>query len=156
MKKSNFQNLIKKLDQHFIPNQIGYDQNECLIVGKICDQSSEEMIGRILSKENLNYSIKHQNAKTYLRLSYTEKDILIKIPKISKTHWALFYLTVFTTLLAGALMQGANIVLNPLSILKGVPFSLTLLLILGTHEFGHYYYAQKHNEIGRASCRERV
>ncbi len=145
MKKSNFQNLIKKLDQHFIPNQIGYDQNECLIVGKICDQSSEEMIGRILSKENLNYSIKHQNAKTYLRLSYTEKDILIKIPKISKTHWALFYLTVFTTLLAGALMQGANIVLNPLSILKGVPFSLTLLLILGTHEFGHYYYAQKHN-----------
>ena len=145
MKKSNFQNLIKKLDQHFISNQIGYDQNECLIVGKICDQSSEEMIGRILSKENLNYSIKHQNAKTYLRLSYTEKDILIKIPKISKTHWALFYLTVFTTLLAGALMQGANIVLNPLSILKGVPFSLTLLLILGTHEFGHYYYAQKHN-----------
>ena len=95
--------------------------------------------------KNLNYSIKHQNAKTYLRLSYTEKDILIKIPKISKTHWALFYLTVFTTLLAGALMQGANIVLNPLSILKGVPFSLTLLLILGTHEFGHYYYAQKHN-----------
>ena len=48
MKKSNFQNLIKKLDQHFIPNQIVYDQNECLIVGKICDQSSEAMIGKII------------------------------------------------------------------------------------------------------------
>ena len=58
MKKSNFQNLIKKLDQHFIPNQIGYDQNECLIVGKICDQSSEAMIGKILQKENFK-SIKY-------------------------------------------------------------------------------------------------
>ncbi len=54
-------------------------------------------------------------------------------------------LTVFSTLLAGALMQGANVISNPISIFKGMPFSLTLLLILGTHEFGHYYYAQKHN-----------
>ena len=42
-------------------------------------------------------------------------------------------------------MQGANIITNPISIFKGIPFSLTLLFILGTHEFGHYYFAQKHN-----------
>ena len=33
---------------------------------------------------------------------------------------------------------------NPLELLKGIPFSFTLMFILGTHEFGHYYYAQKH------------
>ena len=71
-------------------------------------------------------------------------DILFKIPKISKLHFTLFLLTVISTLLSGALMQGANIISNPLSIIKGFPFSVTLLLILGTHEFGHYYYAQKH------------
>ena len=73
------------------------------------------------------------------------KDIILRIPKISKVHILLFMLTVFSTLLAGALMQGANVISNPISIFKGIPFSLTLLLILGTHEFGHYYYAQKHN-----------
>ena len=73
------------------------------------------------------------------------KDIILRIPKISKVHILLFMLTVFSTLLAGALMQGANVISNPISIFKGMPFSLTLLLILGTHEFGHYYYAQKHN-----------
>ena len=68
-----------------------------------------------------------------------------KNSNISQTHIALFCLTVLTTLLAGAIMQGANIIINPISIFKGIPFSLTLLFILGTHEFGHYYFAQKHN-----------
>ena len=73
----------------------------------------------------------------------TEKVILM-IPKISRIHWILFLLTIFTTLFAGAIMEGAQIYSNPLEIFKGIPFSFTLLFILGTHEFGHYYYAQKH------------
>ena len=65
--------------------------------------------------------------------------------KISISHVILFFLTVITTFLAGAIMQGANILANPTAILQGAPFSVTLMLILGTHEFGHYYCAQKHN-----------
>ena len=71
--------------------------------------------------------------------------MFIKPPKISLTHIILFSLTVLTTLIAGAIMQGVNIFTNPLLISKGVPFSITLMFILGTHEFGHYYFAQKHN-----------
>ena len=73
----------------------------------------------------------------------TEK-VILRIPKIPRIHWILFLLTIFTTLFAGALMEGAQIYSNPLEIFKGIPFSFTLLFILGTHEFGHYYYAQKH------------
>jgi len=73
----------------------------------------------------------------------TEK-VILRIPKISRIHWILFLLTIFTTLFAGAIMEGAQIYSNPLEIFKGIPFSFTLLFILGTHEFGHYYYAQKH------------
>ncbi len=73
----------------------------------------------------------------------TEK-VILRIPKIPRIHWILFLLTIFTTLFAGAIMEGAQIYSNPLEIFKGVPFSFTLLFILGTHEFGHYYYAQKH------------
>ena len=42
-------------------------------------------------------------------------------------------------------MQGADILTDPISIFKGAPFSFTLLLILATHEFGHYYYSYRHN-----------
>ena len=73
----------------------------------------------------------------------TEK-VILRIPKISRIHWILFLLTIFTTLFSGAIMEGAQIYSNPLEIFKGIPFSFTLLFILGTHEFGHYYYAKKH------------
>jgi len=73
-----------------------------------------------------------------------EEQIIFRIPKISRIHWILFLSTIFTTLLAGAMMEGALVFSKPLEIIKGFPFSITLMLILGTHEFGHYYYAQKH------------
>ena len=73
-----------------------------------------------------------------------DEKVILRIPKVPRVHWILFLLTVFTTLLAGAIMEGAQILDNPLDLIKGVPFSFTLMFILGTHEFGHYYYAQKH------------
>ena len=73
-----------------------------------------------------------------------DEKVILRIPKVPRIHWILFLLTVFTTLLAGAIMEGAQILDNPLDLIKGVPFSFTLMFILGTHEFGHYYYAQKH------------
>jgi membrane-associated protease RseP (regulator of RpoE activity) len=72
------------------------------------------------------------------------EKVILRIPKIPRVHWILFLLTIFTTLLSGAIMEGARVFSNPLEIIKGIPFSFTLLFILGTHEFGHYYYARKH------------
>ena len=76
--------------------------------------------------------------------SQIDDKVILRIPTIPRIHLVLFFLTVFTTLLAGALMEGAKILENPVELLKGIPFSFTLMFILGTHEFGHYYYAQKH------------
>ena len=76
--------------------------------------------------------------------SQIDDKVILRIPSIPRIHLVLFFLTVFTTLLAGALMEGAKILENPLELFKGIPFSFTLMFILGTHEFGHYYYAQKH------------
>src|SRR6266852_9092341 len=59
----------------------------------------------------------------------------------------LFVLTVLSTLAAGCLITGSfpfvtfNPFLQPLRLLDGVPFSFTLIAILGTHEFGHYFPA---------------
>ena len=63
---------------------------------------------------------------------------------------ALFLATVVTTtifggMLAASMSQTGRAALSLPTILeKGVPFSLTLLLILGVHEFGHYFQAKRH------------
>ena len=53
-------------------------------------------------------------------------------------HLGLFLGTVVTTVIAGALQQGVNPLETPELLYKGIPFSFTLLLILGAHEMGHY------------------
>ncbi len=58
---------------------------------------------------------------------------------------ALFLATLLCTLLAGALQQNINPLENPWLLWKGIPFSFTLLLILGTHEFGHYFMSKRHH-----------
>lgn len=51
---------------------------------------------------------------------------------------ALFVSTLFTTLLAGALLDGANPLQQPADVARGIPFAFTLIAILLTHEMGHY------------------
>ena len=50
------------------------------------------------------------------------EKVILRIPKISRVHWILFLLTIFTTLLSGAIMEGARVFSNPLEIIKGIPF----------------------------------
>jgi len=56
----------------------------------------------------------------------------------------LFVVTVMSVMLMGALNQGANPLTDPASIVEGIPFAFTLLIILGAHEFGHYFAARHH------------
>jgi membrane-associated protease RseP (regulator of RpoE activity) len=60
-------------------------------------------------------------------------------------HVVLLLATLVTTITAGALQQGVNPLETPDLLYKGIPFSLTLLLILGTHEMGHYLISRKHH-----------
>ncbi|UCE72186.1 MAG: site-2 protease family protein [Nitrospiraceae bacterium] len=65
--------------------------------------------------------------------------------KLTRTHVLLFIATFFTTLMAGALLNGVIPWEEPGRIYLGLPFSLTLLLILGTHELSHYYMSRRHH-----------
>jgi membrane-associated protease RseP (regulator of RpoE activity) len=60
-------------------------------------------------------------------------------------HLLLLLATVGTTILAGAIQQGVNPLKDPWLVYKGIPFSFTLLLILGTHEMGHYLVSRRHH-----------
>jgi membrane-associated protease RseP (regulator of RpoE activity) len=59
-------------------------------------------------------------------------------------HISLFVLTVLSTLLVGAVQTGADLIEEPSKIYKGIPFSLTLMIILLSHELSHYFSSRKH------------
>ncbi|MBN1293260.1 MAG: site-2 protease family protein [Candidatus Latescibacteria bacterium] len=59
-----------------------------------------------------------------------------------RIHILLFTATVFTTTAVGAIMSGSNPFTSFQGFFEGFPFSLTLLCILGVHEFGHYFTAR--------------
>jgi len=68
------------------------------------------------------------------------------VKKVPFLHVALFALTFLSTLVAGALFQkGINIFDEPWRIIEGLPFSMTLMAILLSHELSHYYASKKHN-----------
>ncbi len=59
-------------------------------------------------------------------------------------HLILFVLTILSTLLVGAMQTGADLLKEPGKIYKGIPFSLTLMLILLSHELSHYFTSKRH------------
>jgi len=65
--------------------------------------------------------------------------------KVTPLHIVLFFLTFITTLIAGAMLNGVIPWETPEKIYRGLPFSITLLLILLTHEFSHYFISRRHN-----------
>lgn len=55
----------------------------------------------------------------------------------------LFLTTIATTLLVGSFNRGGNPIRNPADLVLGIPFSFSILLILGTHELGHYFVSRR-------------
>jgi len=76
----------------------------------------------------------------------TLNDIIITMAqKKLLLHILLFGVTFLTTVLAGALQSGVNILEDPEKFYKGIPFSLTLMSILLAHELSHYLASRKHS-----------
>jgi membrane-associated protease RseP (regulator of RpoE activity) len=66
--------------------------------------------------------------------------------KFPLLHLTLFVLTFFSTLIAGAVFQkGINILKEPLRIIEGLPFAMTLMGILLSHELSHFFTSKRHH-----------
>jgi len=80
----------------------------------------------------------------FLRHNNGEDELLALPGVIERTQpriWlpvGLFIATIITVLLTGALYAGVDVERDPWGIFAGLPFALTLLGILFTHEMGHY------------------
>ncbi len=69
----------------------------------------------------------------------------LKTLKTISIHLGLFIVTVMTTIIAGyAWIKGFTGMIEFSDLSLGVPYAFALLLILGTHEFGHYFASLFH------------
>jgi len=67
--------------------------------------------------------------------------------KIKEKTWVnlvLFIATFFTTMICGALMFGVDLINEPLQLFRGLPFTLAIISVLGSHEMAHYVMARYH------------
>jgi membrane-associated protease RseP (regulator of RpoE activity) len=64
--------------------------------------------------------------------------------KIPFIHILLFLLTLLSTLVVGALYAGEDLFSEPYKIYTGIPFAFSLMIILLSHEFSHYFASKKH------------
>ena len=64
--------------------------------------------------------------------------------KVPYLHILLFVATFFTTLTAGAIQKGLDVINEPGRIIEGLPFAGTLMTILLFHELSHYIASKKH------------
>jgi membrane-associated protease RseP (regulator of RpoE activity) len=71
-------------------------------------------------------------------------DLELRRRPSAAVNLALFLATIVTTVWAGALHQGVNLLQRPGDFMVGVPYSAALLAILGVHEFGHYAAGRWH------------
>jgi membrane-associated protease RseP (regulator of RpoE activity) len=123
--------------------------------------------GKLLADSEPTYPIllKRYNALGYTPLLRRKGNVdmvvliegIVQTRRINSPRWlhlALLLLTIITATLSGAQFQGAALNWRALQrgnlaslgevIQAGAPFALTLLLILGVHEMGHYFAARRH------------
>lgn len=74
----------------------------------------------------------------------TEPAVVVPPPPNPAINVVLFILTVATTMFAGSFLAQGNPFMRLEDIWLGMPFSFTLLAIIGCHEFGHYFMCRRH------------
>lgn len=143
MNESEFKSLLEKINGIFIPQKIGNNQGVWVSSGRLLTGTTMSDLKNELKIFSYSIEIQGNSEQVYLRAEDADR-VWFTVPKIPRINLILFLATILTTMLAGALMEGANPLTSPSTIFQGIPFSFTLLLILGTHEFGHYYFARKY------------
>ncbi|MCX9010278.1 MAG: site-2 protease family protein [Candidatus Methanoperedens sp.] len=52
--------------------------------------------------------------------------------------------TFITTMVMGSFLFGADPISNPSDVVRGIPFTIAIMAVLGSHETGHYIVAKRH------------
>lgn len=122
--------------------EVGFNSREIVFKGHLNEGVTPEDIRNRLKFTGYSAKIADYNDFQVIRIS--KRGFALDL----KSTWInilLFIITVFTTLFAGSIMEGGDPLNDFSSILRGIPFSFTLMAILGFHELGHYFASRRNN-----------
>jgi len=142
LNETELRKYLQDISHLYFPKKIGKSEKKWIVSGYLLQDITLDHLEQEVKHSSVD--IKVINDHNDVTLFIEENKVVLTIPKIPRINIILFFITILSTLFAGAMMEGADIYNSPFELFKGIPFSITLMLILGTHEFGHYYYAQKH------------
>ncbi len=145
IKEEEAEKIIEIVKEEFDVEKWFLDEE---MVEIFCDLSGNvdkkfRTVMRNLKKEGFLPTLGREDGEALMKVAkYEEQE-----GGATSTHYILFFATILTTLIAGALLFGINIFENPLQIWRGWSFSASILLILGSHELGHYFLSVERDVV---------
>lgn len=141
MKSKEDEELVEKISQFFSIYDVQHEDGNIYFFGIPREDVRiiYQKLWPVFAEKNYEFSIKYELGEHVIIASP------FKPP--SEKKWinvALALATVITTMVMGSLFFGADPISNPSDVLKGIPFTIAIMTVLGAHEAGHYLVARKH------------
>lgn len=99
---------------------------------------TQELWGPLQQRE-LEFSLKYELGEHVL--------VIAPAKTAREKPWVnlgLLIATIFTTMISGAVMFGVDLANEPMEFVRGFPFTLAIMAVLGSHEMAHYAAAKYH------------
>lgn len=133
--------LAGKISQFFSIYEIQHQDDNIYFFGIPREdlRSVYQQLYQAFAEKGYQFSVKYELGE----------HVLIASPfKPAAERWwinvVLALATGITTMIVGSLMFGADPISKPSDVLKGLPFTIAIMTVLGAHEAGHYLVARKH------------
>jgi membrane-associated protease RseP (regulator of RpoE activity) len=133
--------LAEKISQVFSIYDIQHEDGNIFFFGIPREDVREiyQKLWHVFAEKNYQLSVKYELGE----------HIIIASPfaPAHERRWinaALAIATFITTMVMGSFLFGADPISAPSEVLKGIPFTIAIMTVLGAHEAGHYIVAKKH------------
>ncbi len=134
---------MEEIENFMDIEEIESEPSYTILKGRIKEPLKEniEAIKHILSQQGYFPFFEKRGERHIIKYGYI--GYRARRPSKNWVNLLLLIATILTTLWAGSTHQGGSPFKNPLDLFLGIPFSFSILLILGCHELGHYFTCKR-------------